>query len=266
MKERLDTLLVRKGFFESREKAKRAIMAGVVLVNNEKVDKAGTMIKEDKEIRIKGETLKYVGRGGLKLEKARDTFNMEFEDKIVLDVGSSTGGFTDCALQSGAIRTFSVDVGTNQLAWKLRQDERVLSLENMHIQDLTLEDIENKKVDYIVIDVSFISLKRVFPHLLKFLKESGEIMALIKPQFEVGKERIGKGGIVKERKDHKYAINLVLDYAKENSFYLKNIDVSPITGGKGNVEYITLFSLKETGYDLDIKELLISGEKLRKGE
>lgn len=266
MKERLDILLVKNGFFESREKAKRAIMAGIVLVNDTKIDKAGTLVDVDKEIRIKGETLKYVGRGGLKLEKAIEVFSLDMKDKVVLDVGASTGGFTDCSLQSGASKVYAVDVGTNQLAWKLRQDERVISLENTHIQDLTSENLNGEKVDYVVIDVSFISLKRVFPHLKDFIKSSGKVMALIKPQFEVGKERIGKGGIVKDIVHHDYAISLVKEYAKENGFYLEGIDLSPITGGKGNVEYISLFGLNEKEFEDSLEELFIRAEKLKRGD
>ncbi len=265
MKERLDKLLVQQGFCENIEKAKRVIMAGLVIVNDQKVDKAGTKIEVDSNIRIKGKNLKYVGRGGLKLEKAIKTFNLDFEGKIILDVGSSTGGFTDCSLQNGAKYVYSVDVGTNQLDWKLRNNQNVKSLENMHIKNLKLEDIDNEKVDYIVMDVSFISLTNVFLYLNKFLKKEGKIMALIKPQFEVKKEDVDKGGIVKNFYKHKEAIKRVIDFAKNKNFYIENMEVSPIMGGKGNIEYISLFNLEKES-EIDLEKVIESGKKLRKGD
>ncbi len=265
MKERLDVLLVEKGFFPTREKAKRAIMAGLVIVNEQKIEKAGTQIKidEEPEIRIKGQALPYVSRGGLKLEKAIKEFNLDFNGKKVLDVGSSTGGFTDCSLQNGAEYVYAVDVGTNQLDWKLRNDERVLSLENMHIKNLRLEDLGENKVDYIVMDVSFISITKVLEHLVKFMKPEARIMALIKPQFEVGRENIEKGGIVKNRAKHKMAIENVVENANLNNLYLEKLDYSPITGGKGNVEYISLFSLNENESKVDIDEVIEKGKTLK---
>jgi len=248
MKERLDVILVKKGYFETREKAKSAIMAGIIIVNDKKIDKAGTMVKEDADIRIKGEKLKYVSRGGLKLEKAIDVFNVDFNEKIVLDIGASTGGFTDCALQNKAKYVYSVDVGTNQLDWKLRKNEKVKSIENMHIKDLKIEHIDNKKVDIIVIDVSFISLTKILSYLPTFLNESGSIILLIKPQFEVGRENIDKGGIVKNKEKHIEAIKNVIKSAREIGFYLNNFDVSPIKGTKGNIEYLGLFSFEENNY------------------
>lgn len=265
MKERLDKLLVQQGFCENIEKSKRIIMAGLAIVNDQKVDKAGTKVEVDSNIRIKGKNLKYVGRGGLKLEKAIKTFNLDFEEKIVLDVGSSTGGFTDCSLQNGAKFVYSVDVGTNQLDWKLRNNENVKSLENMHIKNLKLEDIEDKKVDYIVIDVSFISLTNVFFYLNKFLKKEGKIMALIKPQFEVKKEDVDKGGIVKNFYKHKEAIKRVIEFAKDKKIYIENMDVSPIMGGKGNIEYISLFNLEKES-EIDLEKVIKAGKKLRKGD
>ncbi|MDN5305071.1 MAG: rRNA (cytidine1920-2-O)/16S rRNA (cytidine1409-2-O)-methyltransferase [Fusobacteriaceae bacterium] len=270
IKERLDILLVKNGFFDSREKAKRAIMAGIILVNNQKIDKAGTIIKynEDKEpeIRIKGDVCPYVSRGGYKLEKAIKEFNIDFKDKIVLDIGSSTGGFTDCSLQNGAKYVYAVDVGTNQLAWKLRDDKRVKSIENMHIKHLTLNDIDNEKVDIMVMDVSFISITKIIPDLNKFIKKSGILMALIKPQFEVGAENIEKGGIVRDISKHKLAIENVIKIANNTGFYLANIDISPIKGSKGNIEYITKFIYEEKeNIDFDINELLEKAKKF-KGE
>ncbi|MGM0508193.1 MAG: TlyA family RNA methyltransferase [Fusobacteriota bacterium] len=246
MKDRLDKVLVERDFFESRSRAKRAIMAGLVIVNEHKEDKAGTQIDFDSNIRIKGDRLKYVGRGGLKLEKAVKVFNIDFKDKYVLDVGASTGGFTDCALQNGAKQVYSVDVGTNQLSWKMRKNSKVKSLEQMHIKDLKLKDIDNNQVDYIVMDVSFISITRIFKDLIKFLKDNGKLMALIKPQFEVGKDNVGKGGIIRDFSKHKMAIKNVINEAKNSGFYLEDLEVSPITGGKGNVEYISLFSFDKS--------------------
>lgn len=264
MKERIDVLLVEKGFCETREKAKRAIMAGLVIVNEKKIDKAGTFIDIDEEpiIRLKGNVCKYVSRGGLKLEKAIEVFNMDFKDKIVLDVGSSTGGFTDCALQNGAKFVYAIDVGTNQLDWKLRSDTRVKSLENMHIKDLKIEDIDNKKPDYIVMDVSFISITKVIEDLKKFFKDETKLMALIKPQFEVGRENIEKGGIVKDSKKHIMAIELVIEAAKKYGLQLKALDFSPITGSKGNIEYISLFILGDEKSQVNIESVVNLGKNL----
>lgn len=266
MKERLDVLLVQQGFFETRERAKRAIMAGVVIVDNKKIEKAGTAIKwtdELPEIRIKGEVLKYASRGGLKLEKAIKIWDLDFSGKTILDVGASTGGFTDCALQHGAAFAYSMDVGTNQLDWKLRNHEQVKSIEGRHIKDLTLEEIDNSEIDFIVMDVSFISITKVIPHLIKFMNEDTKLMALIKPQFEVGRENIEKGGIVKDPKKHKMAIDMVVESAAEYGVKLHQLDFSPITGGKGNIEYISLFSLAETDNTVDIDKVVEESKKLR---
>ncbi len=250
MKERIDKLLVNNGYFSDVDKAKRAIMAGIVLVNDMKIEKPGTTIKfnEDEElnIRIKGKEVKYVSRGGLKLEKAIKEFNLDFKDKVVLDVGSSTGGFTDCALQNGARHVYAVDVGTNQLDWKLRSDERVTSLENTHIRDLKLEEIHNAQIDYIVMDVSFISIRSVLDGLKKFFStKETKLMALIKPQFEVDKDKIAKGGIVKEKKYHILAIENVIEEAEKIGMFIEELDISPIKGTKGNEEYISLFGLEK---------------------
>jgi len=266
MKERLDVLLVQQGFFETRERAKRAIMAGVVIVDNKKIEKAGTSIKwtdELPEIRIKGEVLKYVSRGGLKLEKAIKIWNLDFSGKKILDVGASTGGFTDCALQNGATFAYSMDVGTNQLDWKLRNHEQVKSIEGKHIKDLTLEEIDNSEIDFIVMDVSFISITKVIPHLIKFMNKDTKLMALIKPQFEVGRENIEKGGIVKNPKKHKMAIDMVVESAAEYGVKLHQLDYSPITGGKGNIEYISLFSLSDTKNTVDIDKVVEESRILR---
>ena len=245
MKRRLDILLVEEGYFDSREKAKREIMLGNVIINEQAVTKAGTMIKDSQELNIRiKEKLKYVSRGGLKLEKALSYWNLDFNNKKILDIGASTGGFTDCALQNGAVFVYGVDVGKNQLDWKLRNDERVKSLEEMHIKDLTLEDTDNEKADYIVIDVSFISLTSVFKYFKQFLKDDGKLIALIKPQFEVGKDKIGKNGIVREEAYRDEAIKNVIKEASKSGFQIKEVIESPITGTKGNIEYLSLFEPK----------------------
>ena len=241
MKKRLDLILVEREIFETREKAKREIMAGNVIVNEQTVTKAGTNFNDDEKtvIRIK-DKLKYVSRGGLKLEKAIKVWELDFSGKTVLDIGASTGGFTDCALQNGAKKVYSVDVGTNQLDWKLRNDERVVSIENMHIKDLEPENLKNEKMDFIVIDVSFISLTKVIPYLNKFLNTEGKVVMLVKPQFEVGKEKIGKNGIVTEEQYHDEAIKKIISFIKDNSYKLIGVEESPIRGTKGNKEFLML--------------------------
>lgn len=241
MKKRLDLILVEREIFETREKAKREIMAGNVIVNEQTVTKAGTNFNDDEKtvIRIK-DKLKYVSRGGLKLEKAIKVWKLDFSEKTVLDIGASTGGFTDCALQNGAKKVYSVDVGTNQLDWKLRNDERVVSIENMHIKDLEPENLKNEKMDFIVIDVSFISLTKVIPYLNKFLNTEGKVIMLVKPQFEVGKEKIGKNGIVTEEQYHDEAIKKIISFIKDNSYKLIGVEESPIRGTKGNKEFLML--------------------------
>ena len=241
MKKRLDLILVEREFFETREKAKREIMAGNVIVNEQVVIKAGTMFKDNDELNIRvKDKLKYVSRGGLKLEKAIKAWDLDFSDKLVLDIGASTGGFTDCALQNGARRVYSVDVGKNQLDWKLRNDEKVVSLEEMHIKDLKEEDIENKKVDFIVIDVSFISLIKVILYFKKFLAQSGKIVMLVKPQFEVGREKIGRNGVVENEEYHNEAIKKIISFSKEEGYELIGVEDSPIKGAKGNKEFLML--------------------------
>ena len=241
MKKRLDLILVEQELLETREKAKREIMAGNVIVNEQVVTKAGTMFKDDDDLNIRiRNKLKYVSRGGLKLEKAIKTWNLDFKDKLVLDIGASTGGFTDCALQSGAKYVYSVDVGKNQLDWKLRNDERVFSIEEMHIKDLEEKDINNKKVDFIVIDVSFISLTKVIPYFERFLAENGKIVMLVKPQFEVGREKIGRNGVVENEEYHDEAIKKVISFSKECGYELIGVEDSPIRGAKGNKEFLML--------------------------
>ena len=228
MKKRLDLLLVEKKFFETREKAKREIMAGNVIVNEQAVTKAGMMFKDTDELNIRiKDKLKYVSRGGLKLEKAIKIWNLDFKDKLVLDIGASTGGFTDCSLQNGAKLVFSVDVGKNQLDWKLRNNEKVVSMEEMHIKDLKESDLKGEKVDFIVIDVSFISLTKVIPYFKKFLKEDGKIIMLIKPQFEVGREKIGKNGVVENEEYHDEAIKKIISFFKKSGNTWVGVKVSP---------------------------------------
>ena len=241
MKKRLDLILVERELFETREKAKREIMAGNVIVNEQVETKAGTMFMDNDKLKIRiKDKLKYVSRGGLKLEKAIKTWDLDFKDKLVLDIGASTGGFTDCALQNGAKYVYSVDVGKNQLDWKLRNDKRVLSLEEMHIKDLKQEDINNEKVNFIVIDVSFISLTKVIPYFKKFLAKTGKIVMLVKPQFEVGREKIVRNGVVENEEYHDEAIKKIISFSKEGGYELLGVEDSPIRGTKGNKEFLML--------------------------
>ncbi len=243
-KERLDLLLVEKGLAPSREKAKALIMAGQVFVNQVKIDKPGTLVDSVSLLEIKGNILPYVSRGGLKLEKALRVFSLDLQDKVVMDIGASTGGFTDCALQNGARKVYAIDVGYGQLDWSLRQDPRVINLERMNARYLTPEII-TELVDVITIDVSFISLEKILPVLPPFLKETGWILALIKPQFEAGREKVGKKGVVKDRAIHKEVIAKIIAIAGGLNFIPQGLDFSPITGPEGNIEY--LLGLKKEG-------------------
>ena len=241
---RLDEYLVENEYFEDLEIAKRQIMAGNVIVNEQKVDKPWEIISLDKvkSIRIKEKDISYVSRGGLKLEKAIKVFDLDFKDKIVLDIGASTGGFTDCSLQNAAKFVYAVDVGTNQLDWKLRNDSRVKSIENKHINDLEKSDL-NDEIDIIVMDISFISIKKVLYKIKELLKENGFAIFLIKPQFEAERNEIEKG-IVNDSNVHKRIINEVIEEAKNYQLFLENLTVSPIKGTKGNIEYLAKFSKK----------------------
>lgn len=244
-KMRLDEYLVENEYFENLETAKRQIMVGNVIVNEQKIDKPGEIISIDKikSIRIKEKNIPYVSRGGLKLEKAIKVFDLDFKDKIILDIGASTGGFTDCSLQNGAKFVYAVDVGTNQLDWKLRNDSRVKSIENKHINDLEKTDLEDE-IDIIVMDISFISIKKVIYKIKEFLREDGEAIFLIKPQFEAEKNEIEKG-IVTDLKIHKRIVKEVVEEAKNYQLFLKNLTVSPIKGTKGNTEYLAEFLKKK---------------------
>lgn len=237
MKERLDVLLVNRGLAPSREKAKAIIMSGVVFVDGQREDKAGADFDVNVPIEVKGNTLKYVSRGGLKLEKAMANFDVSLADKICMDVGSSTGGFTDCMLQNGAVKVYAVDVGNGQLHWKLRQDERVICMEKTNIRYVTPDQIADK-IDFSSIDVSFISLTKVLKPVKDLLTDKGEIVCLVKPQFEAGREKVGKKGVVRDIKVHKEVINMVIDYAREIGFTICNLDYSPIKGPEGNIEYL----------------------------
>lgn len=237
MKERLDVLLVKRNLAESREKAKALIMSGIVYVNGQKEDKAGTTFEETAPIEVRGSTLKYVSRGGLKLEKAMDRFGVRLDGKICMDVGASTGGFTDCMLQNGAVKVYSVDVGHGQLAWKLRNDERVVCMEKTNIRYVAPEDIADP-IGFASIDVSFISLTKVLGSVKALLEDNGQIVCLIKPQFEAGREKVGKKGVVREPAVHLEVIDMVIDYALSIGFEALNLEFSPIKGPEGNIEYL----------------------------
>lgn len=249
-KERVDVLCVEQGLFESREKAKRAIMAGIVRDDYDYIDKPGTKIPVDSHLYIKGEKLKYVSRGGLKLEKAIQTFHLDLTNLLMLDIGSSTGGFTDCALQYGAREVYALDVGTNQLVWKLRNDERVHVLEQTNFRYATLDLFQYGQPEFASIDVSFISLKHIFPALSQILKENSYCVALIKPQFEAGRDDVGKHGIVADAHIHQRVIQEVIQYAHENGFSIKGLTYSPITGGVGNIEFLGCFLYQK---DVDVE-------------
>lgn len=236
-KTRLDVLLVERGFMETRQKAQAVIMSGNVFIKGQRVDKPGTAVANDAEIEVRGHVLRYVSRGGLKLEKAMQTWPISLEGKICADIGASTGGFTDCMLQNGAKKVYAVDVGYGQLDWKLRNDERVVCLERTNARYLTQEQIPDA-LDFASIDVSFISLKLIFPALYERLKEGGEIACLIKPQFEAGKEKVGKKGVVRDPAVHLEVLENFLVHAKENHFTILGITYSPIRGPEGNIEYL----------------------------
>ena len=238
MKERLDVLLVKQGLAESREKAKAIIMSGNVFVDGQREDKAGSMFAEEKiKIEVKGSTLKYVSRGGLKLEKAMETFALDLTDKVCMDIGASTGGFTDCMLQNGAKKVYAVDVGHGQLAWKLRNDERVVCMEKTNFRYMVREDIQDD-LDFASVDVSFISLSKILPPAKALLKPEAEMVCLIKPQFEAGREKVGKKGVVREPEIHLEVIENVLGFAREAGFSILHLTFSPVKGPEGNIEYL----------------------------
>lgn len=252
MKERLDILMVKRGLASSREKAKAVIMSGDVLVDGQREDKAGTMFADTVEIILKGKTLPYVSRGGLKLEKAMTHFGLDLAGKVCMDVGASTGGFTDCMLQNGAVKVYAVDVGHGQLDWKLRNDQRVVCMERTNIRYVTPEDIQEKP-SFVSIDVSFISLTKVLGPVRELMEEEGELVCLIKPQFEAGREKVGKKGVVRDPGVHKEVILKVMSYAAEIGFMLLHLEYSPIKGPEGNIEY--LLHAKKTTQKAEAAEL-----------
>ncbi len=245
-KERVDVLAYKQGLFDTREQAKRGVMAGLVVavINGERFDKPGEKIDEATELKLKGEKLKYVSRGGLKLEKALNQFGLSVEGKIAIDIGASTGGFTDVMLQNGASQVFSVDVGTNQLAWKLRNDPRVVSMEQFNFRYAEPDDFEATP-SVASIDVSFISLDLILPALHRILAENGQVVALVKPQFEAGREQIGKNGIIKDPKIHLAVLEKVAAFAGTHGFAVMGVDYSPIQGGHGNIEFLMYLEKKE---------------------
>ncbi len=247
-KKRIDVLLVERGLCDTREKAKRLIMAGVVFTNSERIDKPGLKVDEDIPLRVKGNDIPYVGRGGLKLEHALRVFNVDVHDKILVDIGSSTGGFTDCALQNGAQLSYAIDVGYNQLAWKLRQDSRVIVMERTNFRYVTVDDFKQGLPNFASIDVSFISLTLIFPVLKTILAEKSEIVALIKPQFEAGKDQVGKG-IIRDASIHKEVLNKICTFVNDQGFGVHELHYSPITGSKGNIEYLLHASWGETDHE-----------------
>lgn len=234
---RLDVFLVEKGFYESREKAKAAIMEGRILVNNNKVDKAGTQVAADAEITITGKDLPYVSRGGYKLEKAILVFDLPLENAVMADIGASTGGFTDCALQNGVGKVYAVDVGYGQLAWSLRTDARVVNMERTNIRYVTPEDLA-EPIEFFSVDVSFISLHHIFPVAQRITTPDAMGVCLVKPQFEAGREKVGKNGVVRDPAVHREVLHNAMSYAAENGFVVRGLDYSPVKGPEGNIEYL----------------------------
>ena len=264
---RLDQYLCQNGLVQSRERAKALIMSGIVFVDEQKVDKAGEMISPDAKVEVRGHDIGYVSRGGLKLEKAMQVFPMRPDGKVCMDIGASTGGFTDCMLQNGAAKVYAVDVGTNQLAWKLRTDPRVVCLEKTNARTLTAEQVPDP-LDFASIDVSFISLKLIFPALYPLLRQGGEIACLIKPQFEAGREKVGKKGVIRDAAVHLEVLEHFLEHAKENNFTILGITYSPIRGPEGNIEYLGyLRKSEEQDADIDLRAVVTaSHETLKEGE
>ena len=236
-KKRLDAALFEQGYAESREKAKALIMAGIVCVNNQKSDKAGNTVKPDDIIEVRGESLKYVSRGGLKLEKAMKSFNISLNGAVCADIGASTGGFTDCMLQNGAVKVYAVDVGYGQLAWSLRTDARVVNMERTNIRYVTPEDLA-EPIEFFSVDVSFISLHHIFPVAQRITTPDAMGVCLVKPQFEAGREKVGKNGVVRDPAVHREVLHNAMSYAAENGFLVRGLDYSPVKGPEGNIEYL----------------------------
>ncbi len=244
MKIRLDQYIFQRGYAPSRQRAQALIMSGIVFVNNQKADKAGTMIKDTDTVEVRGKDLKYVSRGGLKLEKAMELYDFYLDGKVCMDIGASTGGFTDCMLQNGAQKVYAVDVGYGQLAWKLRSDPRVKNMEKTNIRNVTL-DMLDEKIDFFSVDVSFISLKHIFPVAAAISTDDVIGVCLVKPQFEAGREKVGKKGVVRESETHKEVINTVIQYANDNGFFVHKLTFSPIKGPEGNIEFLIVISKKD---------------------
>lgn len=255
MKERLDILLVEKGFFPSREKAKASVMAGLIYVDGNRVDKAGNMTNPDSILFVKEPLCPYVSRGGLKLAKAIDSFDLRLAGKTAIDMGASTGGFTDCMLQNGVIKVYAMDVGYGQLDWKLRTDPRVVNMEKTNIRYIDCVSFP-EKVDFITVDVSFISLHLILPVAASLLKENGQVVCLVKPQFEAGREQVGKGGIVRDKAIHREVILNVMNYAEEFKLYPKELTFSPVTGAKGNIEYLLLLTKNPDSASINIDTII----------
>ncbi|XCY65557.1 TlyA family RNA methyltransferase [Streptococcus iniae] len=265
-KERVDVLAYKQGLFDTREQAKRGVMAGLVvsLLNGERYDKPGEKIDEATELKLKGEKLKYVSRGGLKLEKALEVFGISVSDMTTIDIGASTGGFTDVMLQAGARLVYAVDVGTNQLVWKLRQDQRVRSMEQYNFRYAQLADFMEGQPSFASIDVSFISLNLILPALQEILADKGQVVALVKPQFEAGREQIGKNGIVKDAKIHEFVLKNVMHFAQNNGFTVKGLDFSPIQGTYGNIEFLAHLEKTSHPQSLDLQVVEEIVEKAHK--
>ena len=254
-KQRLDQYLVENGMVQSRSMAQSVIMAGEVYINQQKATTAGELVNGDEQIEVRGKSLQYVSRGGLKLDKAMKVFPIKLDDTVCMDIGASTGGFTDCMLQNGASKVYAVDVGYGQLAWKLRQDERVINLERTNIRYVTEEQVP-EKIDFFSVDVSFISLKLVLPVAFELLKDDGYGVCLIKPQFEAGKDKVGKKGVVRDPKVHIEVIENVLEFTKEIGFSTLGLDFSPVKGPEGNIEYLMYIGKKGDNEEFDVKELV----------
>ena len=263
--ERLDQAIFNRGFAESREKAKAYIMAGVVFVNNQKADKAGSTVKPDDILEVRANPLKYVSRGGLKLEKAMEVFEIRLDDMICADIGASTGGFTDCMLQNGAKKVYAIDVGYGQLAWKLRTDSRVVNLERTNFRYVTENEIPDL-LDFASVDVSFISLSLIIPALVPLLKENGRAVCLIKPQFEAGKDKVGKKGVVRDPSVHQEVIEKIVEVMKTNGLSVLGLDFSPVKGPEGNIEYLIYVQKNDEIFisqDIDIEKITkVSHEEL----
>ncbi|MDD6647194.1 MAG: TlyA family RNA methyltransferase [Firmicutes bacterium] len=260
MKNRLDVMLTEKNMFPSREKAKASIMAGLVYVDGQRIDKPGTPVDENAEITVREALCPYVSRGGLKLEKALELFDFTLDDAVAVDIGASTGGFTDCMLQKGARKVFAIDVGYGQLDWKLRNDPRVVNMEKVNIRYLDMDTVD-KDIDFISIDVSFISLKLVFPVAAQLLAETGSLVCLVKPQFEAGRSQVGRKGIVRDPAVHREVIENVAGYAADNGLYCHGLTYSPVTGTKGNIEYLMFLRKLPSDTDINIEATVRSSHE-----